>query len=438
MSPTKHKLTTLNQMCQLIPPRLVPTLAAKHKVDARKFSPWSHVTSLLYGQLSHALSLNDICDGLSNHASRLGEIRKAQPPKKNTFSNANRTRPPEMAEELFWTTLGHLQDIAPGFGLGRRYVGLPRKFKRAISAIDATTIQLVANSMDWAKHRRRKAAAKMHLNLNLQTFLPQVVVVDSAKVHDNTRARELCACLLPGEIALFDKAYIDFEHLYDLTERGVFWVTRAKKNMGFDTIEERELPARSPADICLISDTIIELNVAKSHDAYPSRLRRVEADVEVKGEMKRMVFITNNMKWSATSICQLYKARWGIETFFKEIKQTLQLSDFLGHNENAVRWQLWIALLAYILLRFTQHIHRWTGSFRRLYTLLRGVLWDRYEVAALLDSYGTASDPPRLRSTPSQVYLPGFKAFSMGQHDGKISQADAAVFRHGHFLKSKT
>jgi len=134
------------------------------------------------------------------------------------------------------------------------------------------------------------------------------------------------------------------------------------------------------------------------------------AVVEVEGKETLMSFITNNFEWAPSSICDLYKSRWAIEVFFKQIKQTLQLADFLGHSEQAIRWQVWTALLTYVLLRFIAFRSKWTRSFARLFTVLRSVLWDRLDMYSVLDFCGTAHDPPPLRSTPGQAYLPGFTA----------------------------
>ena len=141
-------------------------------------------------------------------------------------------------------------------------------------------------------------------------------------------------------------------------------------------------------------------------------MRLVVATVEVNGKPKMMTFITNNMTWSPSSICDLYKSRWGIEVFFKQIKQTLQLADFLGHSENAMRWQVWMALLTYLLLRYIGFLGQWQGSFRRLFTLLRGVLFSRLEMFSVLEFCGTARGSPRMIASPQQAYLPGFERLS--------------------------
>ncbi len=170
MKSARSKFSTLDQICQYIPGHLVAKLARKHGVEeqARTFTPWSHVVSLLYAQLSHAIGLNNVCDGLRMHKAKLATIRGAVTPARNTLSHAKmqtgatgRTRSADMAEDLFWAVLEHLTTIRPSFG-GKTYKGFPRRFKRLIHVVDSSTIQLVANSIDWAKHRRKKAAAKLH------------------------------------------------------------------------------------------------------------------------------------------------------------------------------------------------------------------------------------------------------------------------------------
>lgn len=402
---TRSKFSTLQQVCAHIPGHLVAKLARKHGVDkqARSFSPWSHVVALLYAQLAHAIGLNNVIDGLRLHRGKLGAIRGATPPARNTLSHANRTRSAEMAEDLFWSVLDHLRTVRPSFG-GKTYQGFPRRFKRVIHAVDSSTIQLVANCMDWAKHRRKKAAAKLHMRLDMQSFLPKFAIVDTAKHNDNRRAREMCSDIGSGEIVLFDKAYVDYKHLYDLDGRGVFWVTRAKDNMKYRCVKRR---IKRPADKILRDDEIV-LSIEASRKHYPDRLRFVRAIVERDGKETEMIFITNNFDWAPSSIADLYKHRWAIEVFFKQLKQTLQLCAFLGHNKNAIQWQVWTALLVYVLLRFEAHLSKWSHSFTRLFGLVRATLWSRIDLMKVLLSCGTAGGDFRLLATPEQAYLPGF------------------------------
>ena len=368
---------------------------------SRTFSPWSHLVSQLYAQLTHSISLNDVCDSLRLHSGPLSSIRGASAPSRNGFSTANRSRPAAMAKELFWAVMAHLGEQSPGFAAGKRR-GAAFRFRVPIHVVDTTVMELVANCMDWAKHRRRKAAAKTHLRLNLQSLLPNFVIVDTAGEHDNKRARELCAGVQSGEIVLFDKGYVDFGHLKDLDERGIFWVTRAKENMAYEVVGQ--MPLRQ--DRGILQDEIIVLS--NPNTLAPELMRRTVAVVEIDGQEREMVFLTNNLQWSPRSVADLYRCRWQIEVFFKQIKQTLQLADFLGHNANAVRWQVWTALLVYVLLRYLGYVSKWAHSFTRLFTILRAVLWSRIDLFDLLSCYGTAGGHFRNLARPEQAYFPGF------------------------------
>ena len=404
-NPTRHSYTIVRQVCNLIPGHLVRNLAAEHGIDeqCRTFDEWSHVVALSAAQLTHAIGLNDVCDNLRMHQATLSTIRGATAPSRNNLSHANKIRSAAMGEALYWAMLDHLQTVSPKFRKGRCR-GYLKRFKKTIHAVDSTTIQLVANCMDWAKHRRRKAAAKCHVRLNLQSFLPSYVVIDTAKHHDSKEAWALCAALMAGEIVIFDKAYVDFKHLADLLSRGVWWVTRAKDNMQYEVV--RRLNTTDNPRI--LSDEVIRLTGVKTRKQYPHELRRIKALVEVDGQDVEMVFITDNLEWSATSVVELYRCRWDIEVFFKEIKQTLQLADFLGQSANAVRWQIWIGLLVHLLLRYLAFRHSWAHSFTRMFTVIRSALWNRWCLHSLLRSYGTAGGHFRMLAQPEQAYLPGF------------------------------
>ena len=164
----------------------------------------------------------------------------------------------------------------------------------------------------------------------------------------------------------------------------------------------------------IVRDDEVVLTVFYSRHAYPQRLRRVVALVEVDGQEREMVFLTNNLTWAASSVAELYRCRWQIESFFKQIKQTLQLCDFLGNSANAVRWQLWTALLCYVLLRYLAHVSRWAGSFTRLWAVCRSALWARLDLRALLESYGTAAGSFRCLGQPEALWLPGLRPKALG------------------------
>ena len=155
-------------------------------------------------------------------------------------------------------------------------------------------------------------------------------------------------------------------------------------------------------------DDLILLKPPKSKEPYPALLRRIEMIVTVDGKEVVMVFIANNTEWAASTVGEIYQARWGIEVFFKQIKQTLQVCDFLGHSKHAIRWQLWAALLLYVLMRYLGRVVDWAHSFTRLLAITRGIVWDRVDLAALLLSYGTAGGSYRMRVTCETSYLPGY------------------------------
>jgi hypothetical protein len=269
--------------------------------------------------------------------------------------------------------------------------------------MDATTISLTAHCMDWARHRRSKAGVKCHCRLNLQSYLPGFVLIDTAAEHENTRARQLCAPLKAGEIAVMDKGYTDFEHLHDLHERGVHWVIRAKTSLQYEVVRTHSEPAGR-----ILKDEVIAFFYFNARRSYPEPLRRVEALVEVDGRPMVMVFLTNNLRWQPQSVADLYRCRWQIELFFKSLKQNLQVADFLGYSANAIRWQIWMALLVHLLLRFLAWRSGWASHFGRVFTLLRAAAWRRLDLLSLLQLYGTARARWRMRSQPEQAFLPGW------------------------------
>jgi len=403
--PTKTEYTVLRQLVQWIPSGMIQRLADEHRLDIRKWSAVSHVVALMYGQIAGCDSLNGIVDAARVHEGEWRNIRGAEPPKRSTFSNANRHRDADMAERLYWEVFDHLTDVCPGFGEYRRHKGFLARLKRGIFAIDSSTIKLSLNCIDWARHRRKKAAAKLHLRLDVGSRLGAFAVVEDAAHHDSVRADALCADLKAGDVCVADRAYTDFGFLEGLRARGVFFVVRQKKNMRFKTV--RALP--KGGDACVVSDELVEPALARSKGLYPFPLRRVTARVEVDGKPREMVFLTDNLDWSARTVAELYKARWSVELFFKELKQTCLIHDFVGYNENAVRWQVWTGLLVHLLLRFMRHVTGWELSFSRLSGVVRAAVWVKRDLAAILKTYGTAPRPkrgePAVKPPPLQAFF---------------------------------
>ena len=419
---TTERLTVLGQFCKLIPKYCLAKVCAELnkegiKIAARAFSVWSHIVSMIYCHMAHCISLNDICDGLQNFKGNLNNIRNATAPHRNTLSHANRTRDIALIKRLFWKTVEHYQQTYPKFFTqgGRSYFRLPRRFKRAIRAIDSTTIELIAKCMDWAKHRKHKAAAKVHVALDLISFIPIRVVTDSANHHDGSYMSELCGNMKSGDIAVMDRAYVDYKQLNTLTEQGVFWVTRSKSNMNIKVIRElnkgrKNTPqkGKEPHYPIILKDEEVELTGKTSHRRYPRSFRHVSAIVQdSNGKEITVSFLSNNMEWAASSICDLYRCRWGIETFFKEIKQTLQIRTFVGFSRNAIEWQIWSALLTYLLMRIMAFLSEWKRDFKHFFTLMKGALWAKRTVRVIVSRYGTAEESPPEQHAQLTPDLPG-------------------------------
>jgi hypothetical protein len=411
--PDTGKIPVLKQICELIPTHMVAKLGREYGCDlkARTFTVWSHVATMIYAQLARVTGLNDLCDDLSIHSGPLSSIRGAKAPARNTLSHANKVRDPGMAQALFWKLKGHFEASCAGFNRGRRYIALDKRIKSIVRAVDSSTIELTASCMDWAKHRRKKAAAKLHMSLDLTSCLPSFAIVDSAKGHDSTKAAELCSGLQDGDTVVFDMAYIDFSFFWDLSQRGINWLTRRKANIQFTVA--KNLPVKKGGRI--LKDCIIRLKNPKTKADYPQTFRLVRAIVEIDGKDREMEFITNNTQWSAATIAMLYKCRWAVEVFFKEIKQNLKLCDFLGNSSSAVPWQVWMPLVTWLLTRYLAYISNCSQCFTRVFSLLRATLWYKLDIKALLAKLdcGTACGPPTAKKGPSstdpQAWLPGFE-----------------------------
>ena len=273
---------------------------------------------------------------------------------------------------------------------------------RGIFAIDSTVIKLALSCIASYPYRSKKAAAKMHARLPIGSFIPSVVRIEAGKPHDSTMADELTKDMKAGDILLADRAYVDFQFLHNLAARGVAWVLRQKVNMLYEVVERKEASGN------IISDEIVRLTAANTAERYPQTFRRVQTIVEVNGEKRAMTFLTNNTKWAASTICELYRARWEIEVFFKELKQTLQLADFIGTNENAVKWQIWTGLLTHLLLHYLKFLSGWNKAFSRLVGIVRSAVWMDLDIVETLRLYGMASPPHRPRPHCIQQYLAGF------------------------------
>lgn len=410
-----RSLPVFAQIVHLIPPGLIEAIAKTAHIKAQVFSYSQQVYSLLLGQLAGAWSLNEICDAFWVHKKKLCRVRQMLPPCLNTFSHANRTRNPAIAQTLFWKIRAKLEATNPTFMHPRAKGKLFRFRQRRIFAIDSSVLQLTLKAFDWAQHRRRKAAAKLHMRCDAVSRLPAFAVVTSAKIADCRMMLLLCGALHSGDVAIFDKAYVDFGSLSELNQRNVFYVVREKHRMRYTVVR----PARKTQTSKRVrKDEIIRLCGTETKGKYTENLKRIQILVELDGELREMVFLTNNQEWSPETIAELYRARWQVELLFKELKQTLQLRDFYGENENAVQWQIWTALLAHMLLRYLAWLSLWKGSYTRFVSIAKAAVWERTDLMKLFQFYGTAPPAKEGRRNTEAPYLPGFERIyrkSMGQ-----------------------
>ena len=384
----------------------IEELAAGEKIKARKFSYSSQVYLLMLSQFLHLFSLNEIVDVSRIYAPELSRIRGISPASLNTFSNANRTRSAGVMQAFFWAVYGFFRNEDPDFVRGRHHGRLSRFKLRGIYAMDSTTIQLAYWCIDLAKHRQRKAAVKVHMVANVANRLPHFCVFGKAKDHDSKMEDELFNSLKEGDIGIADRAYNCFKALYRQSRRGVFFVVREKSGMRYRVVKR---VAKKDLGENILSDETIQLTGQRTSKEYPDAMRRVKARVKVDGKWRTMVFLTNNFEWSASTIAELYKARWEVELLFKELKQTLQLQDFYGENANAVEWQIWAALLTHLVLRWLKYKSGAACSYSRFAALARAIVWLKKDAMAILRSYGIAPPPDSGGAASGMPYLPGFE-----------------------------
>lgn len=400
---TKCSISVFAQLVHLLPKRVLENLARSEKIKAREFSYSSQMYLLMLGQLVHAFSLNELTDISRIHACELARVRGMTATHLNTFSNANRTRNPKVAEQFYWKVRSYLESAAPSFASGRKPGRLSRFRDRNIYAIDSTCIELYATCIDWAEFRKKKSAVKLHMQTNIASMLPELVILDRARPHDCSKMEDLCATMKAGDIVVADRGYQKFTCFQNLSNRGVFFVVRQKSRAKYRTIKVRKTPEG------IVSDTEIAPIIRKTMKKYTAPLRRVEAIVEIDGQKRNMVFLTNNLVWSARTIADLYKSRWHVELLFKELKQTLQLQSFYGSNSNAVGWQIWAALTVHLLLRFMKFSSKWKGSFTRFAGIIRAAVWVKRDLLKLLRFYGMEPPEKTRKAGNDMPYLPGFE-----------------------------
>lgn len=368
-----------SQMLKLIPrtdfERIVKETGAEYR--SKGLSSWSQFVAMLFCQLGRAHSLREIEGGLKSCEGKLAHLG-IEAPARSSLSYANGHRPWTLFEKVFYG----LFEIVAAKAVGKKKF----RFKNKLVSIDSTVIDLCLSMYDWAKFRTTKGAVKLHLVLDHDGYLPCFGIITDGKVADVKAAHQMH--FTSGTIVVDDRGYNDYRLFAKWTEAGVYFVTRMKDNTLFEVVEEHEVPRHRN----ILKDQTIRLTGTGAQDKCPHLLRRVVAVREDTGDT--LVFITNHHGLGASTIAAIYKDRWQIELFFKAIKQNLKIKTFVGTSANAVRTQIWTALISMLLLRYLQLSSRFDWSLANLVALLRMNLFTHRDLMAWINQpFATPPDP---------------------------------------------
>jgi hypothetical protein len=337
ISTMRHHNTVFRQIQKFVPWRRFEALVEEHEADARvrRLRTKGHFLALLYGQLSGAASLREIVTGLSSHGARLYHLG-ADPVRRSTFSDANAQRPVEVFVGLLEVMMKQADR------------GLRRKLAETTYLIDSTSVRLNERSASWARFSAGVCGAKVHVIYDADADRPIYAAVSPAKVNDITAAQQMP--IVPGATYVFDLGYYDYSWWAALDAAGCRIVTRFKSNTPLEVV--KELPIAKDGNI--LSDRIgfLPTRQARSrNNPMQDAVREIRITTET-GKVLRI--LSNDLDASAQEIADLYRRRWAIELFFRWIKQTLKITRFVGTCENAVRIQIAVALIAFLLLRLAQ------------------------------------------------------------------------------------
>jgi len=389
-----------SQLLRFFPNIEFTRIVKKHGAEksAKGFTSWSQFVSMLFGQLAGAESLREICTGLSCCLGKLRHLGVSVAPNKSTLSYANRHRPAAMFEELFMNTLARFRSLGELGPVRHKF-----RFKNKLYSMDATVISLCLSMFPWAKYRTAKGGVKAHVLISHTDYMPSFVHISDAKKADVKAARMLN--LKPDSIVAMDRAYNDYSMFSRWTDAGVFFVTRLKSNAVYEVVEEREVPQGRNIQ----EDRVIRLsgNAGKNCE----HLLRV-VTVWDKEKDRYIDLLTNHLDFGATTISAIYKDRWQIELFFKALKQNLKVKTFVGTSENALRIQIWTALIALLLIKWMKHQSRAGWCLSLMAAALRWNLFVYRDLREWLDDPTSwNADPPSIAQL--NLPIPGF-----GQHIG--------------------
>lgn len=348
---------------------------------SKGFDSWTHLISMLFCHFAKSQSVRDISNGLRSATGNLNHLGIGIAPSKSSISYQNARRDWELFREYYYKLLNTLGQQA-----FRKRVKF--KIKSKIFLLDSSTISLCLSLFDWAKYKTTKGAVKMHTLLDYDGHLPAYVNITDGKTADNKGAYDIP--LLKNSVIVADRFYNDFSLLNVWDSSEVFFVIRHKIDLAFKRIKENELPEdRHPH---ILKDEVIELTGVKSKIKYPKPLRRVA--IWDEENQQTIELITNQMSWTANTISELYKARWQIEIFFREIKQLLHIKSFIGTSENAVMIQIWTALITILVLKALRATAKYSWYLSNLVAFIRLNLFVKIELQKWLDNPFKEPKPP--------------------------------------------
>jgi len=353
-------LTLFSQIISKLDRNIFSKLVTEKQSDKHQkgFNSWTHLVAMLFCQFAKSQSVRDISNGLRSATGNLNHLGINKAPSKSTISYQNKNRSWELFRAYYYQLLERLGQQA-----GFKQVKF--RIKSKIFLLDSTTISLCLSLFDWAKYKTAKGAVKMHTLLDFDGNLPAYVNITNGKTADNKGAYDIP--LLKGSVIVADRFYNDLSLLNIWDSKGVYFVIRHKDNLQYTVIKENDLPQNKHQHI--LKDELIEFKNEVSHNKYPGKLRRVAVWDDVNKQVIEL--ITNQLTWSANTIGELYKSRWQVEIFFREIKQLLHIKSFIGTSENAVMIQIWTALITILILKFLKAIAKYNWHLSNLIAFIR-------------------------------------------------------------------
>lgn len=382
-------VTLFAQIIQTLDRFSFTNLVQDHGTDKhhKGIHSWTHLVTMLFCQFSKLNSLRDVCNGLKSASGNLNHLGVERAPCKSSLSYQNKHRDNNLFKAYYFKMLGKLSGLA-------KFRQTRFRIKSKILLLDSTTISLCLSLYDWARFRKKKGAIKLHTLLDYDGCLPVYMDLTDGKVHDAKAVKELP---LPSDaVVVADRAYVDFETLWRWNQGGSYFVIRLKESIQFNRLKEKPLPDGRHEHILV--DEYIELSRPTTHAKYPKKLRRVVVYDPEKNQTIEL--ITNHFYWTANTIGELYKARWDIEIFFKEIKQLLKIKSFLGTTPNAVLIQIWTALITILILKYLKACASYGWCLSNMVAFLRLNLFVKFDLRKLLDH---PFDPSPARNGPLSV-----------------------------------